>query len=95
MVVEEAEVTAPRGRGRQGGQRTERPWYEKFSKLCQLAGKPVQVHTSHNTMNCKPLYTALRSIYTADFEDTEYDAEGDEEFEADEATTLEEEPHGS
>ena len=54
----------------------ERPWYEKFCKVCQMAGKPVQVHTSHNTLDCKLLYTALRSIYITDFKDDEYDAEG-------------------
>ena len=50
---------APRGCRSQGGRRTERLWYEKFCKICQMAGKAVHVHTSHNTVDCKPLYTSL------------------------------------
>ena len=73
---------APRGRAAQGdrgrGTGTSRPWYEKFCKVCQVAGKPTHVYTNHNTVDCKPLYAALRTIYI-DEPDEEYE-EDEEEY---------------
>ena len=79
----------PRGRvgqgGRQRGAEAGRPWYDKFCKVCELAGKPVHVRTSHNTVDCKPLYTSLRSIYFDDDEEAGEGLEGDDQVGSDEA----------
>ena len=42
-----------------------------------MAGKPVHVHTSHNTVDCKPLYTALLAIYI-DHKDDKEEEESDQ-----------------
>ena len=69
---------APRGRAPQGGRGrgtgSSRPWYDVFCKVCQVAGKPTHVFTNHNTVDCKPLYAALRTIYI-DEPDEEYEEE--------------------
>ena len=85
------------GRAGQGGRRrssgAERPWYDRFCKVCQLAGKPVHVHTSHNTVDCKPLYTSLRSIYFDD-DDKVYKEEGDDQVGFDESVQADSGPLG-
>ena len=64
---------------------------DRFRKICQLAGKLVRVHTSHNTADCKPLYASLRSIYFDDDEEVMNVGEDDEDDQdmSDEATQPE------
>ena len=67
---------------------------EKLCKVCQMAGKAVHVHTFHNTVDCKPLYTSFRSIYIDD-EDEDFKDEEDDQFGAEEPSKIKEESHDS
>ena len=52
-------------------------WSEKFCNICHMTGKPTLLFTFHKTVDCKPLYAALRSIYV-DNPNVEYKGEGKE-----------------